>query len=250
MNIKILMVGLLMAGFSASAVHSSDRFHSIEKMCVSYQMVGQLVNGTIKRCHRNYAHEWFEIRDLETGIAGITQRQNEHTIVIGDKIYAIRPAQGTGTVTQNPMYQSFKDALARSGNNIDAISQTFFNAMGFQATGETKTIAGYQCTVQSSQSIGKGCFTPDFVMLEQSFLGNTQTATKVSIGDDGGSENYDLWQKVSLSEGLDLRDGINIEDLVRQGREGTNSGGANVGAGGVPEIPAEVQDFLKKLQQQ
>ncbi|MEM8836776.1 MAG: hypothetical protein AAGE89_01690 [Pseudomonadota bacterium] len=253
---RVFMATLLTLGATVGTVHAAERFHSIEKMCVEYEMKGQMMNGTIARCHRKHAFEWFEIRDLKTGFGGFTQRQYEHSIAIGDTMYAINPEAGTGTITKNPMYKPFQEALQRSGNRPEAIGQVFFDTMGFQPSGKTKTIAGYQCQEMVSQSAGSMCFTDDFVMLEQSILGNSQVAVKVTMGADGGSENYDLWQKVSLSQGPDLSDGFDLESLARQQRElGAGADGGTGGNGGIalpegmPELPKELQDMMKQLQQ-
>ena len=72
-------------------------------------------------------------------------------------------------------------------------------------------------------------------------MGNVQTATKVAIGEDGGDDNYTLYQRVNLRQGIDLSNGLNLQDLMRQG------GG---GQGGAPQMPAGVQDLIKQLQNQ
>ena len=252
---KYLMcfASLIVTCFQGTAI-AAERFHSIEKMCVSYEMKGQLANGTTTRCHRNYAHEWFEIQKISSSFGEITHTQHQHIIAIADKLYTINLTTGTGTVSQNPLYQTLKDAIAQNGNNPEAISASLFQAMGFVPTGETRQIAGLSCSVMDSQAIGSGCFTNDLIMLEQSVFGNTQRAVDIKIGVDGGDENYTLWQKVSISQGPDLSKGLSLEELTQQAR-GLKKNQPNQPQG-IPQfpegaqVPEELKDLLKQLQPQ
>ena len=69
----------------------------------------------------------------------MTQTQNQHTITIGDTIYAIDLQTNTGTKTTNPMYAGLASAMENS--TPEEMSATFIASMGFSPTGESKTIA-------------------------------------------------------------------------------------------------------------
>ena len=230
MNKFILAAGMAAAATSTTESYAADeRFHPIEKVCIEYVMKGQIMNGTTYRCHRKFGLETFEVQNMEMGIGGIKQTQNSHNITIKDTIYAIDTVKQTGTISTNPMYEHFKNAVARGDQSAEAIGRTFLSTMGYAPDGTSKTIDGVNCNGYRSQMVGYACLTEELLMLEQEFLGNRQTAVRVAIGDDGGDDNYTLWQRVNMRQGLDLSSGINVQDLT--------NGNANV------------QDILKQLQQ-
>ena len=209
--VKAVTLGVIVATPSY-ADDSTPRLHPTEKACVSYESSGQMMNGTTTRCHRDYAYEQFEIQNTEIGFAGMTQTQNQHTITIGEWIYAIDLQTNTGTKTANPMYAGLVSAL--EGSSPEEMSATFMSAMGMTATGDTKTIADTECNVYTSAQMGSVCMTEGGLMLEQSFMGNTQTAVSVAIGDGGDDANYTLYQTVPISDGPDLSNGL--EGLMQQ----------------------------------
>lgn len=192
------------AGFLGSALanDATPKLHPTEAACVSYAMTGQMQNGTTTRCHRDFGYEQYEIQDFTVGFGGFTQSQNQHTITIGEWIYAIDLTANTGTKTKNPLYKDIVSALENT--SPEEMSATFISAMGMTITGETKTIAGQSCNVYTSQMMGSVCLTDGALMLEQSFMGNTQTATAVSIGDGGDEANYVLYKTVPITEGPDI----------------------------------------------
>ena len=184
----------------------TPRLHPVEAVCIDYVMAGQMMNGTITRCHRNYAYEQYEITNTEVGFAGVTQSQNQHTITIGDTIYAIDLQKNTGTQTANPMYASLAAAVKNS--TPEEMASAFIAGMGFSPTGGSKTIENINCTMYSAAQLGNVCLTDDGLMLEQDFMGNTQTAVSVSIGDGGDDANYTLYENVTITQGPDLSNGI------------------------------------------
>lgn len=185
-----------------ASASDTPQLHPIEAACVDYEMSGQMQSGTTTRCHRNYAYEQYEIQNLTMGIAGFTQSTNQHVITIGDTIYSIDLSTNVGTQTENPMYQQLVDAM--DGADPQEMSDAFITGMGFTPNGATKTIAGYECSVYTSQMMGTACLTTDGLMLEQSFMGNTQLATSVEIGTGGADENYTLYENVTINDGPDI----------------------------------------------
>lgn len=193
------------------ASHASPKLHPIKEVCVTYEMTGQMQNGSTTRCHRDYAYEQYEIQNITVGIAGFTQTQHQHTITIGDTIYAIDLTKNTGTKTTNPMYQGLADSM--EGKDPQEMSDAFIQSMGFTPTGTSKEIVGHKCNTYNSAQLGTVCLTEDGLMLEQNFLGNVTTATSVSVGDSGDDANYELYKNVTITEGPDLSQGFNMESL-------------------------------------
>jgi hypothetical protein len=193
---------------AAGANDATPMLHPIEAACIDYEMSGQLQNGGMTRCHRDYAYEQNEIQTIAIGIGGYTQTQRRHVITIGDAIYSIDLNANTGTKTINPFYANIVAALEDS--SPEEMAQAFLSAMGLSPTGETKTVADANCSVYNSSMMGQVCLTGGGLMLEQVFMGNTTRAVSVSIGDGGDDANYTLYQNVPITEGPDLS---NLQNL-------------------------------------
>lgn len=202
---------LLIFAMFSQCVMSSPKLHPVEEVCVSYEMTGQLQNGTTTRCHRDYGYEQYEIQNITVGISGFTQTTHQHTITIGDTIYAIDLEKNTGTKTKNPMYQGLVDGMGEK--DPEEMSAAFIESMGFRSAGTSQEVAGHTCNDYSSAQMGSVCLTDDGLMLKQEVFGNTTTATNISMGDAGDAANYELYKKVSISEGPDLSKGFNMESL-------------------------------------
>ena len=207
-SIKLTTAGVIGSMLITPLLANDDtpRLHPSEKACVSYETSGPMMNGTTTRCHRDYAFEQYEIQNTVVGFAGMTQQQGQHTITIGEWIYAINLQTNTGTKTANPMYAGIVSALEDS--SPEAMSASFMSAMGMTATGQTKTIAETSCNVYTSMQLGSVCMTDGGLMLEQEFMGTTQIAVSVSIDDGGDNANYNLYQTVPITDGPDLSNGL------------------------------------------
>lgn len=191
---------------AAAPSNGTPRLHPVKEVCIRYEMTGQMMNGDTTRCHRKYAYEQYEIQNTTIGVAGLTQTQNQHTITIGDTIYAIDLQAGTGTKTANPMYAGLVSALDKS--TPEQMAETFIASMGFTPNGQSKVVAGQDCAVHTAAQMGAVCLTDDGLMLEQNFMGNVQSAVSVSRGDGGADENYTLYETVPITEGPDLSNGL------------------------------------------
>ncbi len=210
---------VLIAAPAAAVIADDDTpmLHPIEAVCVDYEMSGQVQQGTTTRCHRDYAYEQYEIQNLTVGFGAFTQSVNQHNITIGNTIYAINLGTNTGTKTINPMYDQIVSAM--QGSDPADVGNQFIAGMGFTATGATKTIADTTCNVYNSDMMGTACLTDDGLMLEQVVMGNSMIATSVSIGDGGSDANYTLYQNVPITEGPDLSNMPNLQDLMNQGQQ-------------------------------
>lgn len=205
---------LIFLTFSIIAQANQPKLHPVEAACITYEMSGQMMNGTITRCHREHAYEQYEIQNITIGITGFTQTQNTHTITIGDTIYVIDLENNTGTQTANPMYQSLVSSM--QGQDSENLSDAFMSVMGYAPTSETKTIADHECEIYNSAQLGTVCLTDEGLMLEQLVMGNTTTAVSVSLGDGGDDTNYTLYQNVTITQGPDLSNMPNLQDLMNQ----------------------------------
>lgn len=210
----LVLTGLAITGVGSAAIapcaqadDGTPVLHPIEKVCIEYELSGQMQTGTIVRCHRDYGYEQYEIQNIQVGFMGMTQSQNQHVITVGETIYSINLQTNTGTKTKNPLYANVVSALENT--SPEEMGAQFISAMGYSATSETKTIANTQCTVYSAPSMGTACLTEDGLMLEQLMMGNNQVATSVSIGDAGDDANYALYQNVPITEGPDLSEILN-----------------------------------------
>jgi hypothetical protein len=189
---------------SATLAFADDtpRLHPLEAACVHYDMTGEMQTGTLTRCHRNYGYEQYEIQHHTITVAGFSQTTNQHSITIGDTIYAIDLDANTGTETKNPLYEGI--AARMQDMSPEEMSASFIAAMGFAPTGEMKTIAGETCEIYASPQIGSTCLMTNGLTLEQSIMGVGQIATAVSIGDGGDDANYRLYETVPITAGPDL----------------------------------------------
>ena len=217
--LNVCIVIALIAAFAAQSIadDSTPILHPVEAACIDYEMSGQMQLGTSTRCHRDFAYEQFEIQETSIGFGGFSQTQNMHNITIGNTIYAIDLSTNTGTQTTNPMYDGLIAAL--QDTDPDDMADAFIAAMGFTATGATKTIADATCNVYSSGMMGTTCLTDNGLLLEQSVMGNTQTAVSVSIGDGGDDANYTLYQTVPITQGPDLSNVPNLQNLMNPGQQ-------------------------------
>jgi hypothetical protein len=208
---------LIAAPFAFALADDTPVLHPIEAVCISYELSGEMQQGTTTRCHRDYGYEQYETQNISIGFGGFSQTQNQHTITIGDTIYAIDLTTNTGTKTINPMYDDMVNAM--QGSEPGELGDEFITAMGFTPTGATKSIAGTTCNVYNSPMMGTACLTDSGLMLEQSIMGNSTVATDVSIGDGGSDVNYTLYQNVPITDGPDLSDMPSLQDLMNQGQQ-------------------------------
>lgn len=190
----------------------TPKLHPLEAACIDYEMTGQMMTGKVTRCHRDYAYESYEIQEGNISFGGYTQPQNQNTIIIGNTVYVIDLKTQTGTRTVNPMYEKIVTSIA--GKSPEEMSQAFMTAMGFSPTGESKTIAGHECEVSGSAMLGTVCISDDLLMLEQSMMGNTRTATSVSIGEQGQDDNYTQYTRVTITDGPDLSNMPDLQKLM------------------------------------
>lgn len=217
-----LAAGLALSAVAANANPATPKLHPIKEVCITYEWTGQMMNGSSVRCHRDYGYETYEIEDMTVGIAGFSQAQKEHRVIIGDTIYAIDTAANTGTKTKNPMYDQMVEAVKKGGP--EDVTKVFLDAMSFEETGEQKTVAGKKCTVHTSPLITEACLSDKALILEQNVMGNVMRATSISFN-AGEAKNYRRHESATITDGPDLSEEMEGMDALEaleglQGLEG------------------------------
>jgi hypothetical protein len=198
----------LVSTMSATAA-DTPKLHLVEALCITYQISGQMMEGTNVQCHRQYGHETYRLETTKIKIPGFAQTQSKTTVTVGADIYAINRDAGTATKTKNPMY----DGMAKSAGTDPA---EFLRAMGMSPTGTTEEILGLRCTVYQSTALGDMCMTDDGITLRSKMPSMTMTATEVRR-DEGDPAIYALPGQVEVKEGPDLSQGI--QGLMKQYRK-------------------------------
>jgi len=190
-------------GCSQQAV-ADNKLHPVQAVCVDYEQTGSMA-GTTTECHRDWGHQRYTIEDLSMSMMGIQQTHNRHTITTDDQITSWDRGTLQGTVTTNPNYDAWADA---SSDDVETFTDNMLSGMGFSPTGQTKTIAGEDCSVWSSAQMGQMCFTDDALVLEQvmdmGIVSFSRRAVSVRRGDSGDASNYEVPANVTISDGPNL----------------------------------------------
>ncbi len=181
---------------------SGKKLHPEKQFCVTYEHKGMGMSGISTNCLRKHGQESYTIENMTIGMAGISQTQNKHTIIIKDKIYTSDIGSGSWRVTTNPMYAGLSKA------DPDDLSRQMLAALNMSKTAETKTFDGTVCNVYSSAQMGQACFTSNMVMLWQSIMGMEQTATKVDIGSAGDKAKY--------ARPKNANEAPNVDDIMKR----------------------------------
>jgi hypothetical protein len=184
---------------AAGATSGETKFHPLEKLCISYELTGQFISGTRSRCHRTFGTEWFEVEHSQIGVGAFSKKQNTHKISLAEKIYTIDLDTNTGSMMTNPRYEQVKESIGRHDGDPQKMGMVFLQGMGLKPVSETGVFADMECDIFRSDQGYEACITKEHgLMLYLNAFESVQTATEVSIGDDGGSENYTLFEQVDM----------------------------------------------------
>ena len=63
---------LLLTAMPAAAA-DTPKLHAVEAMCVTYQISGQMMEGTNVQCHRQHGHETYRLETNTIKIPGMKQ---------------------------------------------------------------------------------------------------------------------------------------------------------------------------------
>ena len=144
------------------------------------------------------------MRDISMNAGGMSIPTRQHIIYEGPQITTVNPDTNTGTVVQNPMYDTMVTA-AQNGDH-QAVLESIIQALGGSFTGETREIAGVQCNVATSPVLGSLCISQNGQLLEMSMAGGVmnQVATSVEMNTCGDPAMYRVPEGASITEGPDL----------------------------------------------
>lgn len=206
-SLATLLLTTLVAGCGSDAENGGGgdapglRFIGEEQVCIDYQVAG-LQAGSKTRCYRDWGNAQLEINDLSMSIGPMTQQLRERIITRGAQIIRIDEQTGSGTSTQNPLYDQIAQSMQQSGSDGQDFGARMFQAMGGSQTDETRTIAGESCRVWKLPSLGAThCATDTGLSLATNVtLGVAMQETAVAVRHgDGGSDAQ--WS----TDGIDIK---------------------------------------------
>ena len=185
---------------ATSSISSAEdvRLHPLETFSVKYSHEGMMSGESKQQC-RNWCNEMVNTINQTMSMMGITQNTNQKTITIRDKIYNIDLDKGTVTEATNPMYDTMVQASQNNGADPMAFAQQWMDALGYQATGNSRTILGESCQDYTSpQLMGSTvCMTEDGLTLRMAMdmgqrMSSVQTAIEIKRNDPGEDVDYEI----------------------------------------------------------
>lgn len=218
-KISMAILFLIAAGNTFAA--DEIRFHPLESFQIKYVHEGMMSGESTQQC-RNWCREMVNTMNQNMSMMGITRNTNQKTITIEDKIYNIDLDKGTATEANNPMYDSMVEASQNNGDDPMAFAQQWMDSLGYQATGNTRTILGETCNdYTSSQLAGSTvCMTEDGLTLRMEMnmagMSSVQTAIEVKRNDPGDDADYEVpagAKPVTLPEGMEDMPEIDMEQI-------------------------------------
>lgn len=202
--------GVMALLVSGAAFADTPKLHPLEKLCVTYELSGEMMEGQHEQCHRQWAYESYRLERTKIKVPGFNHTQSRTVVTIGPDIYSIDREAGTGTKMQNPVYDEMVKA---SRDNPEGLVSTYAEAMNMQATGETEEILGRYCKVYANPEMGEACMTDDGILLRMRMPQMAMTAVKVAEN-AGDSAIYDLPGKVRVTAGPALPQ--NMQEMMKQ----------------------------------
>ncbi len=202
--------GVLTLLGSGTAVADTPKLHPLEKLCITYEISGQMMAGEHEQCHRQWAYETYRIENTKISVPGFSQTQRQTVVTIGPDIYTVNTESGTATKTKNPMYERM---VRMAKDNPDGLVSAYADAMGMQPTGKTEEILGRSCEVYANPKMGEACVSDDGIMLRMRMPQMTMTAVEVAE-EAGDPAIYDLPDQVRVTEGPELPQ--NMQDMMKQ----------------------------------
>ncbi len=172
------------------------RLHPLESFSVKYAHEGMMSGESTQQC-RNWCNEMVTTVNQTMSMMGITQNTNQKTINKGEKIFNIDLDKGTVTEAANPMYETMVQAGKNNGDDPMAFAQQWMDALGYQATGNNRTILGENCQDYTSPELMNStvCMTEDGLTLRMAMdmgsgMSSVQTAVEVKRDDPGEDADY------------------------------------------------------------
>ncbi len=212
----VLAFGVL----GSMSVAAQKILHPAKQYCAVYEVSG-MEKGTYTVCQRNHSDR-YEKYATQIGFGPFKQSNNKHSIFLDEYIFTYEEGKDAFR-TKNPIYPQLAEGMKDKdpeAKDPEAVGFAFMNAMGFTSTGENKNVNGVPCSVFNSPGLGKVCYTDDWIMAEQSVMGQTTTITSLSREDLGDESMFDpeAW-------GVDIVEGPDLNAVL----EGLNPGGLDDG---------------------
>ncbi|MEM7080338.1 MAG: hypothetical protein AAF513_17100 [Pseudomonadota bacterium] len=204
------ITALLLAMLAQTA--AATRYHPVEHYCADYKVSG-MEKGTYRTCQVDYGVRKYEKRDTKIGIGPFKQTQKSHviTVVVGEgrqQIYTLQ--KGKAQVVDNPAGPMLQ---AMEGKDPEDIGQTFMQAMDYRALNKTKTVNGVLCNQFRSTMAGLLCMTPDWIIVEQDFMGQKTVLQSLSREPLSAEDQERLDPE---SWGVPIKEGPDIGNIMRQ----------------------------------
>ncbi len=232
-----LVIGLAFSACGGSDVpdvaNTESRFYRVESFTLVRKLEG-IHSGTVTEHVRNYGNERAEIRDVETRIAGFTQKDHTKTITRGAEITTVDLSAGTASRMDNPFYAAMVQNMKGDGLEFGA---RMMRQMGGKPTGKTREIAGHECDVwEGAQMNQTMCVTEGGITLQVSSeqVNVSDTAIEVRMGDPGPDDAYEV------PEGMVVTAGPSLTDLFNKASDGSKDG--------APQL--NVEEMMKRFKQE
>ncbi len=102
MTLRLIGASACALALLASPAMAADtpKLHPVEALCVTYQLSGQMMEGTNVQCHRQHGYETYRLETNTIKIPGMTRTTSSTTVTIGADVYAINREAGTATKTK------------------------------------------------------------------------------------------------------------------------------------------------------
>lgn len=169
---------------------AEDRLHPLEAYCVEYRVSG-VQSGTVIECQRGYGVQRVEIQDLKPDQNTDLPRLHHRVIHDSDTVIAIDLTTRRATRVRQDSEETLLTYVA--GSDGTDIAEDFARALGGEATGENRQIAGETCEVWESQGgdlDASWCMTSDGLLLSFTMPQMMKKAVRVEVGTGGPSEHY------------------------------------------------------------
>lgn len=189
MNAKSLFIGIAFTLFALSST-SATAGGMIEKFCMRSTINGMngMMSGKEYKC-RNGAR-MFEERETTMSIGSMKQQQKLRSVRHDGMIYTVDLMTGRATKMKDPV----PDVM-----NPDMDPKAFAASIGFQPTGERRTIAGLKCEVYRGPN-REMCMADNGLAPFMNIGGMVMTATEVKLGATGPQKSYEIPINATLQQ--------------------------------------------------
>lgn len=162
----------------------------IEKFCMRSTIQGMngMMSGKEYKC-RDGAR-MFEERETTMSFGSMKQQQKLRSVRYDGMIYTVDLMTGRATKMKDPV----PDVM-----NSDTDPKAFAASIGFQPTGENRTVAGLKCEVYRGPN-REMCMADNGLAPFMNIGGMVMTATEVKLGATGPKKSYEIPKNATLQQ--------------------------------------------------